>query len=278
VRRHRDWYKLASVVAERRDLTGGDKVLYAVLADHVGDNRQAWPGVRTLAAEAGFSHLGTVAESLRRLVAAGLVTVTSRGRGRSNLYAVAVPETGTPPQEPSAPETSTVDDGASAQKIGTPKPSECTENRNGGVPKTGAQVFRFTEPNKKRETEKRGAAAPTDQPGRLTLTAHGGNGAGRIMAAWCDGHQVRRGRPLPGGSKGRVSGTLKRMLRDHAAADLTVFIGRWFGQDRPSYAVGLFERKVQDGDADVVGRTCKGPPPGQPARVLAELAAAGAGA
>ena len=43
---HVRFYKLPADVAAREDLSGNDKVLYAVLADKMGGNGRAWPGFR----------------------------------------------------------------------------------------------------------------------------------------------------------------------------------------------------------------------------------------
>ena len=56
-----------------------------MIVDHIGQHETGWPGKRTIAAKAGLSG-PTVVGAVRRLEAAGLLTVQRRGRGRSNHY------------------------------------------------------------------------------------------------------------------------------------------------------------------------------------------------
>jgi len=42
------FYKLPQSITARKDLKASDKIVYAVIVDHLGDNDKCWPGVQTL--------------------------------------------------------------------------------------------------------------------------------------------------------------------------------------------------------------------------------------
>jgi DNA-binding MarR family transcriptional regulator len=85
------FYKLPQDLTARNDLRPSDKLVYAVLLDHLGDNDFCWPGIRRLALATGLTAL-TVIDCIKRLEAAKLLTVERRENGRSNYYRL--PETG----------------------------------------------------------------------------------------------------------------------------------------------------------------------------------------
>lgn len=61
------------------------KVLYEILLSYAADRADAWPGQARLSAHTGMSPR-PVRAALTELVAAGLVTITRRGQGKTNLY------------------------------------------------------------------------------------------------------------------------------------------------------------------------------------------------
>ena len=79
------FYKLPVEIARRKDLQSSDKIVFTMILDHQGGNVKARPGIQTLMMEAGLSRQ-TVCDSIRRLEAAGFLSVERRGNGRSNFY------------------------------------------------------------------------------------------------------------------------------------------------------------------------------------------------
>lgn len=81
------FYKLDADLCRRRDLTPGDKVVLAIIADRVRGNGHSWPGIRSLSDDAALNR-STVERSIVRLEKCGLIRV-EHGRGRrSNSYIV----------------------------------------------------------------------------------------------------------------------------------------------------------------------------------------------
>ena len=81
------FFKLPQDVAMRKDITGNDKVLLAIIVDYMGRNNSAWPSRRTLQHKAGLTG-STICESIKRLENAGLIIVERRESGKSNLYKI----------------------------------------------------------------------------------------------------------------------------------------------------------------------------------------------
>ncbi len=115
------FYKLSQGLAARRDLRATDKIIYAVILDHIGSNGAAWPGKRSLARKTGLAG-DTICNSIRRLEAKGMLNVERRGNGKSNHYKSG-PEI-LPAAEPDRSETQT-----------------------GGGPKPGPEAVRSSDPN-----------------------------------------------------------------------------------------------------------------------------------
>ncbi len=126
------FYKIPQDLAARKDLTGNDKVLYAVIINRIGNNGKCWPGVRTLTKDCGLS-IDTVGNSIHRLEAAGLLVVQRRGSGRVNYYQ--------PPGE-SAPKTSTVEK------------TKRTENQDTSALKISTEAHRKSGHNKKDQVKR----------------------------------------------------------------------------------------------------------------------------
>jgi len=85
------FYKLPVEIAARKDLTPASKVVWAVLANRIGDNGFCWAGVRSIARDAGVD-VSTVLESIRKLEDAGRLRVERRGSGRANHYSLPASE------------------------------------------------------------------------------------------------------------------------------------------------------------------------------------------
>ena len=79
------WYRLWADVAAKTDLAGNDKVVLAIIGNHIRDKGYCWVGVKTLAREAGTSRR-TALRGIERLEAARLLQVERRGKGKANHY------------------------------------------------------------------------------------------------------------------------------------------------------------------------------------------------
>jgi Bacterial regulatory proteins, gntR family. len=80
--------KLSNEIARRKDLTSTAKIVHAVLSSRIGPGGYSWPGLRSIAEDAGISK-PTVVTAIADLKAAGLIEVESRGTGRCNRYRLA---------------------------------------------------------------------------------------------------------------------------------------------------------------------------------------------
>lgn len=69
----------------RTDLSASAKLVYAAIADRVGGNGSAWPGVRRLASDCGLG-VTTVCEAVTALKSAGLLMVETGSERRTNNY------------------------------------------------------------------------------------------------------------------------------------------------------------------------------------------------
>lgn len=79
------FYKLPVDIASHRTLLPSDKLLFAVLLDHQGDNGSCWPGISTLMAETRLARQ-TVLDATHRLELVGLLQVVRQGEGKVNHY------------------------------------------------------------------------------------------------------------------------------------------------------------------------------------------------
>jgi len=82
------FYKLPADLAARTDLTPGEKVVWAVLANRIGDNGFCWPGVRLLADDTGLTVNG-ILKCLRSLERKHLLRIEHQGSGKVNHYRLA---------------------------------------------------------------------------------------------------------------------------------------------------------------------------------------------
>ncbi len=76
------FFKLYQALARRKDLTSSAKIVYAVIADHIGQNPDGYPGTRKLADETGLTRY-TVMAAISRLEATGLLQVKRKNRTRN---------------------------------------------------------------------------------------------------------------------------------------------------------------------------------------------------
>jgi len=143
------FYKLPQDLAARKDLTGSDKVLYAVIVTRMGNNGRSWPGVKALMRDCGLCR-DTVLKSIKRLEAAGTLAVNRRGSGRVNHYA------------------ESVESGLEIRPVRKPDRSE---NQTIGGLKTRPEAVRKSDLNKNRFIEKIHVDIPEKLNCEVFLTA-----------------------------------------------------------------------------------------------------------
>jgi len=228
--------KVPKPLAARTDLHPIDKLVWACIRDRLGRNGKAWPGGRTLAADLGVNR-DTILASILRLEATGDLTVTRRGNGRTNHY------------------TLSDESGRKTQPVGKPNRPE-TPARGGR--KLRPEAAGNSGPNTDRpiELDPMGAAAPPVADEKASSNGAGG----RLVKAWCEGFKRWIGNPVTRGAKGRLAGTVKRLLADFSEDTLTTAVAAWFAKDRGDYGVELFEKKLQGGDRDLLPRPEQSPP------------------
>jgi hypothetical protein len=227
---------LPKTLAARTDLHPIDKLLWACIRDRIGTNGKAWPGGRTLAADLGVNR-DTILAGIVRLEATGDLTVTRRGNGRTNHY------------------TLSDESGRKIQPVGK---SNRPETPAGGGRKIQPVAAGNSGPNKTDPLNKTQGGAASLPASEEKASSNGA--AGRVVAAWCEGFKSRTGSAVAQGAKGRLSGTLKRLLADFDERILTQAVAAWFARDRGDYGVELFEKKLQGGDRDLLPRPEQSPP------------------
>ena len=107
-----------------------DKIVLSIIIDHIGQNADGWPGVRTLAKETGLDK-DTISKSIARLEEAGRLIINNRGRGTLNHYSL---------PDKSVREIRTVDKGKSVRKPRTVQNAKCPEDTDTGVRKPRTEV------------------------------------------------------------------------------------------------------------------------------------------
>lgn len=112
------FYKLDQALAARQDLPLVSKILYAVIVDHIGHNRDGWPGHRRLAKKIGCKSMDTVHKGIDALEKAGVLTIERPGNGKSNRYRLSAPPGGAVPK------------------------TKRTARRNTGAPRSGTEAHR----------------------------------------------------------------------------------------------------------------------------------------
>lgn len=115
------FYKLPQELTARKDLTASAKIIYAVIMDHLGNNKDCWPGKRKLVKKTGLSG-DTVCNAIQRLESVGALVVDRRGNGRSNHYKTGL-------------------------EIRPVRKSNRSENQTGGGQKTRPEAVRKSDPN-----------------------------------------------------------------------------------------------------------------------------------
>lgn len=80
--------KIPRDIMERTDLTATAKMVYAMIADRIGENTDCWPGIRRLAKDLGVWE-GAIRRAVSELESASLIAVSrpaGNPRGQTNRY------------------------------------------------------------------------------------------------------------------------------------------------------------------------------------------------
>ena len=77
--------QVPNFILKMSELTVGAKVVYAMFLHYAWNNESCFPGQDRLAEDIGMSR-ASVTNFVRELEEAGLVGITRRGQGRTNLY------------------------------------------------------------------------------------------------------------------------------------------------------------------------------------------------
>lgn len=83
-----EWLKIQAEVLARKDISASAKLVYSIIADRMGNNGKAWPGMRRIAADCGIG-IATAHDAVKRLEAVGLLTVEhpqGNPAGKCNVY------------------------------------------------------------------------------------------------------------------------------------------------------------------------------------------------
>jgi len=248
---------LAAILA-RRELSWGLVRVYLALADlTLGYGReQDTVSLSQMAERAGMYSVKPdgskcpdcphVARAIKELSKRGLYGC-ARGKGQSVVRWVVWPA---PPMPSEA--TAGVGNPATAGSGTT------AELGNETTAKATAEAGRHQD-SKNHKTRKKGAASPpAAEAGGFSLRpeekTNGNGAAGRLIGAWCALHEERIGKGYPKTARGRLAGGIKALLKDYSEAELEAAFKRFFAADQRSFGIGLFTRKLTDGDADVTGR------------------------
>jgi DNA-binding MarR family transcriptional regulator len=77
--------QVPNFILNNPELSFAAKVVYAKLLSYAWDNNRVFPGQDTMAEEVGTSQ-PTVARAINELQQRGLLAITRRGQGKTNLY------------------------------------------------------------------------------------------------------------------------------------------------------------------------------------------------
>jgi biotin operon repressor len=77
--------QVPNFLLKSQDLSSGDKLAFAMLLSYAWQNDHCFPGQRRLAEDMGL-HETNVRKHLKSLQAYGLLEITRRGQGKTNIY------------------------------------------------------------------------------------------------------------------------------------------------------------------------------------------------
>jgi DNA-binding MarR family transcriptional regulator len=79
--------QVPNFLLKSKHLSAGDKLAFAMLLSYAWQNDYCYPGQKRLAEDMGL-HETNVRKHLKSLEAAGLLSITRRGQGKTNIYAL----------------------------------------------------------------------------------------------------------------------------------------------------------------------------------------------
>lgn len=79
--------QLPNFILRNPDISIGAKATYALFLSYAWHNNLCFPGQDTLAKALGMS-IGSVNAFIKELEASGLIEITRRGQGKTNLYVI----------------------------------------------------------------------------------------------------------------------------------------------------------------------------------------------
>ena len=79
--------QLPNFILRNPDLSANAKTVYSLLLSYAWNNNLCFPGQDTLAKALGMS-IGSVNAFIKELQACGLVEITRRGQGKTNIYTI----------------------------------------------------------------------------------------------------------------------------------------------------------------------------------------------
>ena len=79
--------QLPNFILRNADLSVGAKTTYALFLSYAWHNDRCFPGQDRLATDIGMS-IGSVNAFIKELEACGLIEITRRGQGKTNLYTI----------------------------------------------------------------------------------------------------------------------------------------------------------------------------------------------
>jgi helix-turn-helix protein len=79
--------QVPNFILKNPDISIGAKTTYALFLSYAWNNNLCFPGQDTLAKAIGMS-IGSVNAFIKELEAAGLIEITRRGQGKTNLYTI----------------------------------------------------------------------------------------------------------------------------------------------------------------------------------------------
>lgn len=79
--------QVPNFILKMPELSVGAKMVYAMFLHYAWNNENCFPGQERLGEDMGLSR-SRVSELISEIVAAGLVEITRRGQGKTNLYEI----------------------------------------------------------------------------------------------------------------------------------------------------------------------------------------------
>lgn len=227
-----EYVALPRALATNRNLTGEAKVIWAIIANHLGENEVAWPGHHALALAAGCA-VSTVAKCLPELAAEGWVKAEYRP-GRSSLYTLIYPTENRCASTNPTENRRTENQCASAPKIS----AHPTENQCASAPKIGDELLnRKTEgttqekDTKEPATPATGPAAPAGPVDPLAVES----GEGKAIQVQTAQEVI----PLAGKDQERRKSKLSKAAKGEKTAALTDAEKAWIVKDASTIGLWL---------------------------------------